>query len=176
MSEDESATSSNIEDPIMASATERVSYPCRIIDYATYKKDLWTLARYVTKEGYYVLGSPEKFPLPPTETLRKEYLSKCMMLAALLDEEVEDVLVTFERWGVPPDSLYESPLHPDINCFYGEGKLGRSGPGPIYGFCYLEELNRALEILGKQWVSTNAAEPAIFWRSHIFQSPNARGY
>ena len=136
----ESDTSPNMEDSMIEYATERVRYPCTIIDYPTYQKDLWTLARYVTQKGWYVLGNPEKFPLPPTETLRKEYLSKCMVLASLLDEEAEEVMVTFERWGVPPDSLYESPLHPDINCFYGEGKLGRNEPGPIYGYSYLEEL------------------------------------
>ena len=86
------------------------------------------------------------------------------MLVSLLDEEAEEVMVTFEHWCVPPDSLCESPLHPDLNCFYGVEKLGHNAPGPIYGYCYLEELNRTLEILGKQWVSEKADEPAGFWR------------
>ena len=161
----ESDTAQPFEDVITVNATARVSYPCTIIDYATYQKDLLTLARYVTVEGYYLIGYPERLSLSPTDVLRTEYMKKCPRLSILSDAEIEDVYVTFERWNVPPDCLSEIPLYRDLNHSYGVGTLGRNAPGPLSGYSYLDELYVILEENEKLWVSKNSDEPARFWRS-----------
>ena len=158
---------------------KRLRYPCTIIDYRTYQTDLVTLARYVDPKSFSALGNPERNPLPPTAELRRQYVLKCPYMEAFLDEEIDEVCVTFERWSVPPDRLREEPLHPDLSFYYGVGRMGPSEPEHLYGYSYLEWLYRILESLGKQWVSEKAEEPATFWRSHIcqsFQLPNSRGY
>ena len=101
---------------------------------------------------------------------------KCPSLGTLSDEEVEEVYVTFERWNVPPDRVRAFPLRRDLNHYYGVGTLGCNAPGPLSGYSHLEELYVILEATKKLWVSKKSDEPAIFWRSHILQSPNAQGY